>query len=214
MDFENDVKSYKSAGKAVLARCPDQYVGCLGDLSKHVGFTEGSRRETDFREQGRRCIILVLESPHKDEFQDGQAIGPAVGSTGRNIAEHLWDMPEFKPLAAETGVILMNAIQYQCSLGEPTWKCRDDVFRKLWSDRGYSVDFKTRLRKIIRAGDVVANCCTKGKKRKYLREMVHESIVEVLDERKNVPLYGRAHPCSWWSPRVRQASPWYSRSAI
>ena len=102
-------------------------------------------------------MILILESPHKDEFK-GEP-GPARGATGHAISSQLMNVIGLRQFS-DYGLILMNAIQYQCSLGKPTAKHRDTVFRRVWGSGG-AEDFKDRLKTTYRPGDVIVNCCTK-----------------------------------------------------
>lgn len=78
------------------------------------------------------------------------AIGPACGSTGRNIKKYLPSVLfNYLPAINETSrlitydlnkqiqngdycIALINAIQYQCSLGEDTLKYRDKIFSEMW----------------------------------------------------------------------------------
>jgi hypothetical protein len=60
--------------------CQDQYVGPLSKLTNQHDFP--FRKFVDERPDSP-CLILVMESPHKDEFIED--VGPAKGKTGRNI---------------------------------------------------------------------------------------------------------------------------------
>jgi len=35
-----------------------------------------------------KILLIVLESPHNDEFKNGTALGPAMGKTGKNLSTH------------------------------------------------------------------------------------------------------------------------------
>jgi len=141
---------------------------------------------------------MILESPHKDEFFGGGA-APANGNTGSNIKAWVAD----ESLGFNTkdfGLILMNAIQYQCSLGCPTSYYRDDVFRDVWSNGG-SNDFLERLDSVYHRGDVVVNCCTKGNGQPSLRRLVQTAITAPQSDFGVVEQ--RNHPSSWWSQQNR-----------
>lgn len=121
------------------------------------------------RLSGQRAVIVVIESPHVDEFDQisgrWQAVGPLqkrapfVDHFQSNIGSHT---PVF---CGNDLVILMNAVQYQCSLGLPLQGHRqnaiqrDRIFKACWS-HGANIDFTKRLAAVYRAGDVIVNACT------------------------------------------------------
>lgn len=224
--------------------CPDQYVGEVSSVSggfcgkaiiidkdgirfacKPECFERLSQEELqeELNERGelealKQCIILVMESPHVDEFTEinenseisFKAEGPANGATGRKIREYLSSVLNQIPNleAGEIGenrwdnygLILMNAIQYQCSLGVDTSVFRSDVFRDFWKAGGEE-DFKTRLKVLVRDGDYVINACTEGKEGKgeKLRELVAAAIDEIVGVEKGVDaqIFRVNHPSSW-----------------
>ena len=105
-------------------------------------------------------IVLLLESPHKDEYQLGNIncpIAPANGTTGENIhrclsavlsdirAKHIEVRPsESELLLPGRHVIISNPIQFQMSLhaihgrsvrDRPWNTLRDNVWKTLWNDQ-------------------------------------------------------------------------------
>ncbi len=191
-------------------RCPDQYVGLIGELGRDgVHFAE--RRDVSLRPKGVSCLFLVLESPHLDEFKevpDGTRVPcPANGYTGKKIAVHLPTMG----FDATPGLILFNAIPFQCSLGKKPECYRDQEFLKLWGSGGMKY-FQKRLESAFLPGDIVLNCCTKGNdsKHPHLREQVQaaiESVVPADMVRRNT------HPASW-RLAPGKAWPWNSQRSV
>jgi hypothetical protein len=185
--------------------CPDQYVGIIRTLREANGdFPE--RRDAILRPDDTPILILILESPHIDEFIDEP--GPAKGTTGRLIRSHISEMECFREYS-DYGLILMNAIQYQCSLGYPTECFRDCMFRKVWRDEGKDL-FIERIGRYLRSGDKIANCCTRGngpKSETELRVLVQSAIKEW---RHDLEPMRRTHPSSWYSSTNR-ASEWTCR---
>ena len=211
--------------------CPDQIVGkikvkkdgCIEDWE--VGWIK------DCIDKNSRCgisnshkpiIAIVLESPHKDEFnrESKKAIGPACGSTGRNIKKYLPSVL-FNYLPAideafglikydsnkqiqngEYCIALINAIQYQCSLGEDTSEYRDKIFSKMWELKKVKDDFIKRLKNS--KPSVIINCCTRGnfkdnEEELFLRNLVKNTIDEFLQKQsnsKNILCLRAAHPSS------------------
>ena len=117
-----------------------------------------------------KSIIVVLESPHIDEFNDPNrfALSNDVYFK-RKFVNAFLNSKTFQKSKVTLNqkqrykVYLINAIQFQCSLGIPTQYYRDYVFCYYW-DRMKN-DFKNRLRSIINNSKkvlAVINLCTKG----------------------------------------------------
>jgi len=170
--------------------CPDQY---LGQLTAIMGKPQFPFRLDAVQRTGTPCVVMVLESPHKDEFIGDS--GPAKGFTGDMIRNYLHEALSQHNVEG-FGLVLVNAIQHQCSLGISTSEHRDKVFRAVWGQGGRE-NFVTRLRSVLRPGDVVMNCCTKGNDfelNKPLRSLVQASIRLHFPE---VQTIRRMHPASW-----------------
>ena len=116
-------------------------------------------------------LILLLESPHIDEYDSNQnAYGPAQGKTGCNICYYLEDCLNNlrSPIVLNIGIryrlVLMNAIQFQCSLGfspiNPT--TRDSIWLWLMTQNNYNdIDRRLNCFLSLNTNCVVVNCCTK-----------------------------------------------------
>lgn len=179
--------------------CIDRNVGSISSLSSSGSF--------DYKEVcpvGPRRLILILESPHRYEFQSDQASlkspKPAQGETGRQIRSHIRHIAKSSPMGTDDDfdLILVNAVQYQCSLGtQPLNKAlRNKVFEEFWSLESAQNDFKERLSTAYRSdrNDVILNCCTGGKRKNALRQQVAATIQKWS---KNVELFRGSHPSSW-----------------
>ena len=176
--------------------CPDQYVGTLGQLRSH-GIASRSALST---RPNTGAVLLILESPHVSEFKE--PLGPAKGSTGRLFAKHALSVPCLKG-KGNASLVLINAIQYQCSLGEKPSRYRDEVFVAAWQEFGRS-DFVARLKATYQANDLVVCACTKGGSREgsgSLRQLVYAAIVDALP--KEAQVLRRTHPSSWFSQKNR-----------
>ncbi|PTX16357.1 hypothetical protein SAMN04488598_10730 [Halanaerobium congolense] len=158
-------------------KCPDEYVGDIEIKSNSVNLTkdyicsdrnkldEEIRRDLEsFNDEKVLCI--VLESPHNKEFEaDGTPLGPARGITGTKLEKNLTDkLRKFNEnnkgiLNGRYKVILMNAIQYKCSLGVDTRYYRDRIWLNLWFN-GLKGDFEDRIDNYN--PDIVLNLCTRG----------------------------------------------------
>ena len=102
LEFKNVVVGL-SLTPGVLTRCPDQWVGeveCqrmgfeyLGENDQ--GFYKRLSIDENSKSMPLKRMILVLESPHIDEFncciglENPNSIGPANGKTGFNIRKYI-----------------------------------------------------------------------------------------------------------------------------
>lgn len=186
------------ASSLELRTCPDVYVSKAADLLQPD--QSGLRRKASERPESR-CLLLVLESPHKDEFTGEPS--PAKGQTGKFIVNHLRSVAGLES-AGELPLVLINAVQYQCSLGEkPSGGCRDAIFMAYW-DKGGREQFTQRLREVFRAGDILVCCCTRGGSRDpkaHLRQRVYEAMQSA---EFNADILLRNHPCTWNIGRNRR----------
>lgn len=196
--FENIVNEVVTLqGRPVEVRsCPDQYVGLVRDLSAMHPF---SMRVAAQLRPKHACVLLVLESPHVEEFI-GEP-GPAKGATGEMIKHHLVSVLGL-PSIHDYGVLLVNAIQHQCSLGTNTRVYRDRIFRAVWANGGES-DFRSRVHALFRPGDVLVNCCTKGNDFEMygpLRNLVDTTLQASIPRNTSMR---RTHPASWFDAKWR-----------
>ena len=165
-------------------------------------------------------IVLLLESPHKDEYQSGNIncpIAPANGTTGDNIDRCLGTV--LLHIQNETGliesgchVIISNPIQFQTSLyaaykSEPPkeWRTlRDCVWRTLWNETHIRRCFQKRLEGYHPT--MIINACTGDlKKKDSLKSLVNKFVLK--KKKLNVPLYAVAHPASWQNLRPALINP-------
>ncbi|HLO67792.1 MAG TPA: hypothetical protein VK188_12280 [Holophaga sp.] len=208
-----------------LKRCDDHLVdfrwGQPLDLSDG-----GSRRKLPAtREDAGPWLILVLESPHVREFEGSRDLwGPVRGASGVGIRIHLGEILAKAPRAVQDrarecrGLVLMNAVQHQCSEGEfplttksgkvattPKGEARmgldrrlrDRNFLAMWKDHGGRRAFQERLARIHRPGDVLINACTIGD------EGLRDLVAAALDPARFPVDLDCYHPSCWWNPGRR-----------
>lgn len=236
--------------KSFIKACPDQIVGSLKFNFKTNEFefrkklktlknVDGAKRQKISKGIRTRnsALVMVLESPHIDEYDNHAHTprGPAYGKTGDNINKYLCDIlddavkREILVLKKSTvyDIIIMNAIQYQCSLGVDTLLYRDACFLKLWEREEVIESFKNRLRLALDLYNfknvILINCCTKGKHLdlltnhkeyitdKYLDELNYTGYrgnkpslksfvsreIEKVTDGLGVKLYYCSHPAAW-----------------
>lgn len=181
------------------SRCPDQFVGAVSKFGRELNTSElfCRRVPADSRSDSSRvAVIVILESPHIREFKkDGTAIGPLNNlNTQRSFRNMLTKAcPAVHELPdGELPVILVNAIQFQCSLAAKPKLFRTNVFLRLWAANA-AVDLQTRLKRLVKHDDLLINACTKGDSKPALCELVSETISTEWPNFKSAP-----HPAWWW----------------
>lgn len=151
------------------------------------------------------CVVVVLESPHRDEYvlEPGlfAPIGPLRNANSRQrFNQRFGDLlADFGPLPDGTQVVLSNPVPYQasmdrfmepgCGLQEPI---RNAVWKKLF-EVGFRADFMRRLHRYRPA--VVVNACTYD-----LRSLVGCAIYETRGHAGSSEFRMfecTHHPCAW-----------------
>lgn len=201
-------KKDKANVKINYASCPDIIVGEDGvfwfSKNERKNHIEKLKIENIDKSQNKKHIVIVLESPHKDEYEDENFINPALGKTGRMLQEFFTDY-NLKNLFGKEylkngyQVILINSIQYQCSLGESPEIYRDKVWRKMWDNNIVKKKFKERV--ISYCADIIINLCTKSNEKPEERKGSVQTAIEEVKKNadKNIILYEGNHPSSWAS---------------
>ncbi len=201
--------------------CLDQWVGAvhfINDAFSWPDLPDFQRRPVDDLSQDVDTprLILVLESPHIDEFlwdrenKEWKPNGPANGSTGVNIRIRLVDQPKKVTNLSDKSklnLVLVNAVQYQCSLGKSLQTkegklIRDEVFQECWEAGKGQRNFKDRLAKYYLPGSIVINCCTQSvnKRNGGRKKQVTNAIEEVVQETgvsTDAAVFELSHPSNW-----------------
>lgn len=156
-------------------------------------------------------IVVLLESPHKDEYSKSGTlcpIAPAQGETGKNISHYLERYLNNPPSHCEyirsnsvgSHVIICNPVQFQISLHAarlkltPAYEAR--VWEKLWNITEVKDCFLRRL--LYYCPHIIINACTKkGRGVDGLKGIVRR----FLEEKSNCfprpcHVYETAHPAS------------------
>lgn len=152
-------------------------------------------------------ILLLLESPHKDEYGGSNVacpIAPAQGQTGakiRNYLECALNAPCNEHLRRRIGnnyrVIIANPVQFQTSLwvihqGDLVgdWRVlRNATWKTLWDVPEIRREFCCRVRSYN--PQVVLNCCTS-----QLRELITSFLIHCCFTAQ-MHLYESFHPSVW-----------------
>ena len=159
----------------------------MGTVRENIGANQFAK-QIDIcslsRDSSNRRVIVILESPHIKEFEARTAPAPALGCTGTKLRAE-WNNV-FGDEFESYDLILMNAIQYQCSLGfspiQP--EIRDYVFKSMFSD-DCQRSFQERFSRYHRDKDLVVLAATKN-----LKIILQQSMGDL-------PYAEVSHPSSW-----------------
>ena len=172
-------------------------------------------------------ILLLLESPHVEEYQSDPESGwlrrnaPAQGNTGRRIQEHFADVLSRGELSHElcdgAKVVIANPVQYLASLRsiveildvdtkerrEIRSRVRDAVWLALWSIEAVRRDFEERLRRY--EARVVINACTRTMSNAWTAPYPMSAHVAafVAAHCPSAEQYETTHPSRWFDERNR-----------
>ena len=233
-DIQNEILNRINEFSIKSEKCEDNLVATVEYINDEWKFKQNNILPNDriaepnilIKNKVNDRIVIILESPHKDEYSK-QITAPAMGTTGENINKYLLDIlnkkignPQIDK--KEYDVILMNAIQYQTSLGIDTEYFRDRVWLTLWNKGDLRKEFIKRLEGYN--ADIVFNFCTNGSHKKdliyildkkrnssnmtfqyidtnvyLLKEFVQTAIEESNLSSSNVKIFKGPHPSSWIS---------------
>lgn len=145
-----------------------------------------------------KSIVIILESPHKDEYDaNDMPIAPAQGQTGDQIENKICDILNldlFHQVLSnnEYRIILINPIPFQTSLfmlhkqsiTNGYKELRDKVWSALWNNcEIYKTEFLTLIESLNAI--MLINCCTAGVKGNIVLDNFPCSKFEI------------DHPSSW-----------------
>ncbi len=163
-------------------------------------------------ENSMRKIVILLESPSNEEYMAQGDFGDTArcwGKTGDNIRNNfiaiinnensfsvIKDALKLCNKDEEFSVLAVNAIRYQCDIGNPGGgKNTRNIFCKLWDERGFKEDLTERLN-IIKP-DLIINCCTKEISKKI-------DLTTYLNNKfKGEALESSHHPCVWLNDKIK-----------
>jgi hypothetical protein len=174
---------------------------------------------------GSKTILLILTSPHKDEYvkkPNGQLApkAPAQGrnwlGAGRAIHSYGHDVLRKLDLAdGEYSLVIANPVPYQCSLSsvapgypaplDPT--VRDHVWRQLFRLKVIRRDFLDRCRRY--RPQIILNCCTTPL-RPELTDFICDNFLQ--EDGAEATLFESEHPAVHWCSLYKTGIPVYQVS--
>ncbi|SMG40634.1 hypothetical protein [Dethiosulfovibrio salsuginis] len=181
-------------------KCEDQWIS----VEEENGGYKLKRYKKTSKNKKEPVFILILESPHVAEFfllTEATSINkprPAKGKTGENIKNYfIKSMTIQMDKWGKCYIYLINAIQYQCSLGltqnKTNKKIKHDVFNKIWQEGGRE-KFKERLADVYKSipsdsPKYIVNACTS-------LDGIKKDITSAAEETTRETIFQRCHPSS------------------
>lgn len=191
--------------------CYDQAVGIVGNILTNKRIEKKDRKEIvgvyETKPEERR-LILVLESPHKDEFDENKkSLGPAQRGTATGIIHNLESI--IRPVCDgffERELILVNAIQFQCSQGlnlrgkggKLNGEMKERVVERLLECRSFIDDFTVRLKNVYRCecGDFVVNVVG-------INSLTSCKVGRLIQNVTGQCSCGIGHPSAWYASKQK-----------
>lgn len=93
-----------------------------------------------------------------------------------------------KLIDKHTEIFLVNVVQYQCSLGFETNKCRNEIFKAFWNKKETKRSLKRRLKRI--SPDLIINAMTSIGK-------IKSELTNILKEWGHHVWVADTHPACW-----------------
>ena len=169
-------------------KCDDQFAAIIEVTKLKISFLFNDITATE---------RISKQKFYEEKKLDVVALGPAMGNTGCNIESMLlgnlmkyclmndmqkegaYSKSSSKIQEGKYKLLLINACQYQCSLGnlrsDDNKKRRDDIFKKVFQNEPIIKDFIKRVE--LYRPKIIINCCTHGKKHD-----LHKQVQEVIDK--------------------------------
>ena len=145
-------------------------------------------------------IVLLLESPHGDEYdKSNKPIAPAMGTTGRNLDNCLgWVLSQIRGrIFNGSRIIISNPVQFQTSLhmilgGKMNGEVKVPVWNALWHRQYVKGCFVSRMANYNPY--LVINACTGGQDENGLKRIVTGFL-----KKKGIcrEIYEINHPVNW-----------------
>lgn len=175
---------------------------------------------------GRGCIILLAESPHKDEFETGtrRPLSPLrCPDTRKAIEQHLENLivnakefidTEGMSLAYGAQIVFMNPIQFQTSLADCMGsdedgmldRVRDAVWRAMFRHEMVEADFDRRLfacqPSLILSAPTGSDREEGACRSKGVRPVMNGHLSEMLASGLNSTIVSVSPHPSWWKQKA------------
>ena len=186
------VPNVKFAGSTKMPNC---YFGEYDVTASY--FNRITCSTIDRSKQTNPVIVILAESPHKDEFNYNSGGATPKHPLVKSKSKIQKNLKNYLPsnLNGKYDVYLVNAIQYQCSFGLDLKKYRmqkNNVFALTWNIEPALDDLVCELTQLIQDGQgLILNCCIKELKK-------HLCMTDILKIKfSTVNILDCPHPSKW-----------------
>lgn len=170
-------------------------------IKNKIHFSSNYNEEFLILNNTSRKVVIVLESPHIDEFTNNmQAISPAQGHTGKKIDSTVYSLLGKMKNVIEfiqnevIEIALVNPVPFQTSLvtihGKKLEKkyvtLRNNVWKSIWYHANYKEKF-INLVNTLNSKDIIINACTY-----LLKKHVSKALSEAKSFEGNI--FNTYHP--------------------
>lgn len=210
VNFQNVISAFSDAEKgskyANTQKCEDYYWGVL----THGSVNQIPRKEgiafSQTQLHYKNIIVIIAESPHTSEyfFTNGICKGhkSPLHKCDKRIKKYLTNNENnWFNNNLNYDIVIVNAIQYQCSFGLKLWgnrsnqEQRNKVFAWTWINESALNDLLCRLNIITQNKDnvILLNCCT-AKLKKYCNSamLLNSNFIHC-----NCLVFDEKHPSKW-----------------
>lgn len=148
-------------------------------------------------------VAVVLESPHKDEFEieeyQFKPAGPAMGTSGNNIEKYLINLikaiEKYYIAYNKYDIYIVNPVKFQASLGSfYTGKLIKEIRNELWKSL-YENVYKKEFLEEIKKYDIIVNSCTDINE-KYGKYQITNDLKNIENRAFDIIECSR-HPSRW-----------------
>jgi hypothetical protein len=199
-----DVCRYKitKTGSNFIVECCER-----GKMFQDSSFDDDDASEYSKKKRNNKgVILLILESPHKDEYDDNfDPIAPANGTTGcaiqckiKRVLEKIITIKNIKLVNKTYYLIISNPVPYQTSLnyfsgGSSTEGIKFDVWKEIWSIKAIKLKFINKIKTYN--PDLIINACT-GKNKDNKKDNNFNFIITdfISNKFKKVKMVTTYHP--------------------
>lgn len=138
-------------------------------------------------------IIIITESPHRDEFTfDYKPIGVAQGKTGYGIEQKIEDLIcDLNITGGKYILIISNPVQFQASLGSFYFgRIKDSIRNNLWAKLYNKNEYLKRLQ--YYKAEYIINATTSGR-----RNRIKKVVDKYKEVNADVVIMNAQHPSKW-----------------
>lgn len=150
--------------------------------------------------KSKKFIVVIVESPHIEEFYGDCAISPLNGESGKRFCKYFVNCLQSNGKTSSylkngVKIAVINPVRHQASLGicPISETIKELVWEQMFKcEKDYFVDL---IKKFKKKNILVLNLCTEGSVVK-----MHDCISDIMHNEK-IRFYNEKHPITWNSKK-------------